>query len=131
MLEKLRYATGDQRFQFTTGGLDLYKPAAELVLRGYADYAQLIKIYSSPREGEQRYSPGDVVEAVPVLVMGLPKRDRICTSHIERSNLSIRMGMRRMTRRTNEYSKRWQNLQAAYSLWLAYCASVVGIKPCA
>ena len=30
-------------------------------------------------------------------VMGLPKRDRICTSHIERQNLSIRMGMRAAT----------------------------------
>ena len=104
---KLRYATGDQRFQLTTDGLSLYKPAVELALRGYVDYAQLVKIYSSPREGEQRYSPGDVVEAVPVPVMGLPKRNRICTSHIERQNLSIRMGMRRMTRLTNAFSKKW------------------------
>lgn len=117
---KLRYATGDQRFQLTTDGLSLYKPAVELVLRGYADYAQLVKVYSSPREGEQRYSPGDVVEAVPVPVMGLPKRNRICTSHIERQNLSIRMGMRRMTRLTNGFSKKWENLEAAYALWFAY-----------
>jgi transposase-like protein len=68
---KLRYATGDTRFQLTTDGLSLYKPAVELALRGIADYAQLVKIYSTPREGEQRYSPGDVVEAVPVPRHGL------------------------------------------------------------
>jgi hypothetical protein len=47
-------------------------------------------------------------------------RERICTSHIERKNLSVRMGMRRMTRLTKAFSKKWDNLQAAYSLWFAF-----------
>jgi hypothetical protein len=84
------------------------------------DFAQLIKVYSFPRESEHRYSQVEVVEAVPVHVMGLPEIERICTSHIERQNLSIRMGMRRMTRLTNGFSKKWENLHAAYSLWFAY-----------
>ncbi len=52
--------------------------------------------------------------------MGYPERDRICTSHVERQNLSIRMGMRRMTRLTNAFSKKWENLEAAYALWFAH-----------
>ena len=60
------------------------------------------------------------MEAVPVRVYGNPDPKRICTSYIERQNLSVRMGMRRMTRLTNGFSKKWENLEAAYSLWFAY-----------
>jgi hypothetical protein len=30
------------------------------------------------------------------------------------------MGMRRMTRLTNAFSKKWENLRAAYALWFAF-----------
>jgi hypothetical protein len=30
------------------------------------------------------------------------------------------MGMRRMTRLTNAFSKKWENLKAAYALWFAF-----------
>lgn len=84
------------------------------------DFAQLVKVYAAPRDGEHRYSPAEVVDAVPVPRWGEPELNRICTSHVERQNLSIRMGMRRMTRLTNAFSKKWQNLRAAYVLWFAY-----------
>ncbi len=44
------------------------------------------------------------------------------TSHIERQNLTIRMQMRRLTRLTNAYSKKWENLNAALALhfWHEY-----------
>jgi transposase-like protein/IS1 family transposase len=117
---KLRYATGDSRFQLTTDGFKPYVKAVEMLLRDRVDFAQLIKVYGVSRDGEQRYSPAEVVDSVPVKIMGKPDSDRICISHIERQNLSIRMGMRRMTRLTNAFSKKWENLQAAYSLWFAY-----------
>lgn len=109
-----------RRYQLTSDGFGPYKPAVKSFLRGRVDFAQLVKVYASPRDGEQRYSPAEVVDAVPEKVMGNPDSDRICTSYIERQNLSIRMGMRRMTRLTNAFSKKWANLDAAYALWFAF-----------
>ena len=51
---------------------------------------------------------------------GNPIPERICTSHIERQNLTVRMMMRRLTRLTNAFSKKWSNLRAALALHFAY-----------
>jgi len=49
-----------------------------------------------------------------------PNEDRICTSHVERQNLTMRMMMRRLTRLTNGFSKKWENLKAALAPHFAY-----------
>jgi hypothetical protein len=45
---------------------------------------------------------------------------QISTSHVERGNLSIRMGCRRFTRLTNAFSKRLPQHAAAVSLYVAH-----------
>src|SRR5205814_8384771 len=49
-----------------------------------------------------------------------PDYERICTSHIERQNLTMRMHIRRLTRLTNAFSKKWANLRAALALHFAF-----------
>jgi hypothetical protein len=88
------------------------------------DYAQLIKVYGAPADDEHRYSPASVVEAIVKPAWGQPDPDKICTSHVERQNLTMRMQIRRLTRLTNAFSKRWDNLRATLALyfgWYNFC----------
>jgi IS1 family transposase len=120
-IEGLRTATAHQRFQISTDGFQPYLSAIQTTLSDRCDFAQVIKVYSNADpEGQRRYSPPDVTHTEKVPVMGTPDPAKICTSHVERQNLTIRMSMRRLTRLTNAFSKKWDNLWAAYCLHFAY-----------
>lgn len=45
---------------------------------------------------------------------------KIYTSHVERSNLTVRMQVRRMTRLTNGLSKKWENHESSLGLFFAH-----------
>lgn len=117
--EKINDATQSQ-FQITTDGFKPYVDAVHYSLGTRIDFAQLIKVYAAPRDAEHRYSPAKVVDAVPVPQSGRPQLSRICTSHFERQNLTMRMQIRRLTRLTSAFSKKWGNLKGALALYFAW-----------
>jgi len=119
-IEGLRHATASADFQITTDGFAPYKTAIPNTLEDRCDFAQLIKVYKAASDGEARYSPAEVASVEVVPVMGQPDPERICTSIVERQNLSVRMGTRRFTRLTNGFSKKWENHWAAVALWFTF-----------
>ena len=80
----------------------------------------LVKLYG-PAHGnlqECKYSPGECCGTIVGTVCGNPDPEEISTSHVERANLSMRMGMRRFTRLTNGFSKKVDN--HAYALAICF-----------
>jgi transposase-like protein/IS1 family transposase len=116
-MEQLKNSTRG-RFQMTTDGFRPYPQAVEMFFAGHVDYAQLVKDYAT-KEDAHRYSPGEVVGVQKKQCCGNPDPNMVCTSHVERHNLSIRMQNRRMTRLTNAFSKKWSNHEAALGLYFA------------
>jgi IS1 family transposase len=107
--------------ELNTDGFLPYQPAIRDAFGKGAVHGQIIKTYSVVDlrpQASVRYSPCEVIAVERQVVSGVPTR--ISTSHVERNNLSIRMGCRRFTRLTNAFSKRLPQHAAAVALYVAH-----------
>ena len=122
----------DGRFQLSTDGLTHYRGAVEEVFGSDIDYGMQIKEFGKPETDEwRRYSPSQCLSSHRFPVMGYPNPDAISTSYVERMNLTLRMGMRRLTRLTNGFSKKAEQhaaMVALYAYWYNHCRPHLSLR---
>jgi IS1 family transposase len=113
------FETGQHRtvIQLSTDGFAAYPEAVDLAFGPYVRYGVLIKDF---RNEAMAYQPPEMVGADRRPIRNIDNPFTICTSHVERHNLTIRTFMKRFTRLSLGFSKKLECLQAASALFLAY-----------
>ena len=119
-LSKLRRSINvDQSFQVSTDGWGAYRYGVPFALGSNVNFGMLIKQYANKQE-VTRYSPATIISAEKKAVFGSPDMDKVCTSHVESLNQTIRMQNRRFTRLTNAHSKSLKHHIAMQAIFFAH-----------
>jgi IS1 family transposase len=108
------------RVQLTTDGHRVYLDAVESAFGSEIDYSMLVKMYGDDPKPDTRYSPGEYIGCQTLGITGHPNPRHISTSHVERQNLTMRMGMRRFTRLAKVFSKKVENHVAMVAIHFAH-----------
>ena len=131
------------RVQITTDSFRPYQQIVRKHLLGRLDFATMQKLYSVPfdakAEAARRYSPAQCTGVKIRIQAGAPRQDRINTSYVERSNLTVRHFNKRFARLGLGYSRKLCNHRYAIALFTAAynfckvhstlgCTPAVGIK---
>lgn len=110
------------RVQLSTDGLTHYLEAVKDTFGGRVDFGQLVKQYT--KDGLNKQGKPDKREryagAIRKQIEGNIPLSEICTSYIERQNLTMRTNIRRFTRETNAFSKKMDNHCYAIALHYVY-----------
>ena len=106
------------RFQLTTDGNKYYLDAIEagIIPQNRVDYGILQKTYKM--ENGKRNTKNLNIEKINAL--GNPKEKHISTSYVERYNLTIRTNVSRFIRKTNGFTKKFENLEHHLALFTMY-----------
>jgi IS1 family transposase len=103
--------------QVSTDAWGPYSPAIARYFGNRATYAQITKFYASTNPGPGRYAPPKVSGTQITEVLGIPDYSKVCTSYVERQNLTLRMKIARFHRLTLAFSRKLANLKAAVALY--------------
>jgi len=103
--------------QVSTDAWKPYSPAIRRYFGNRATYAQITKFYAAENPGAGRYAPPRVSGTEITEVLGIPDYSKVCTSYVERQNLTLRMKIARFHRLTLAFSRKLANLKAAVALY--------------
>lgn len=97
------------KFQLCSDMFNPYEGSIAAIFGTGVDYGQIVKVYD--KRGKIKGVTSRVVYGAPI---------DISTTGVERNNLTLRMGIKRLARKTNAFSKKLENHKAAIALFIGY-----------